>query len=204
MLPRSRSRWALRFCGALLGALVVACAPGCHASQTATSQETSVSAGDKSMGNGGDAGNVTFPLRASTNGRYLVDQNGVPFRIQGDAAWSFIANLTPGEMDTYLADRKARGFNTVLVNVLEHKFAVQAPRNRAGDFPFTAHANGSYDFSTPNPAYFAFADAALDKIAASGMLVLLDVMYAGNRGGDHGWWQVLAKSTSTPGKGYGY
>jgi len=154
----------------------------------------------------GDAstGKVTFPLKASTSGRYLVDQNSVPFRIQGDAAWSFITNLTPGEMDTYLADRKSRGFNTLLVSLLEHKFAVQAPRNRAGDFPFNAHANGSYDFSTPSPAYFAFADAALDKAAAAGMLVLLDVMYLGANGAEEGWWAELNNANNTPAKSYAY
>lgn len=154
----------------------------------------------------GDASStkMIFPLKASANGRYLVDQNGVPFRIQGDAGWGFIANLVPGEMDTYLADRQSRGFNTVIVNLLEHKFAVQAPRNRGGDFPFTAHANGSYDFSTTNPAYFSFADAALDKMAAAGMLVLLDIMYLGNGGGDEGWFEELTNATNTPAKCYSY
>src|SRR5260221_13398791 len=109
MLPRFRSRWALPFCGALLGALVVPCTPGCHASQTATSQETSVSAGDNHMGNGDDAGKMTFPLRAATNGRHLVDQNGVPFRMQGVAAWRFIPDLTPGRRGTSPLDRETRG-----------------------------------------------------------------------------------------------
>src|SRR4051812_1522237 len=101
---------------------------------------------------------ATYPLALAANRRTLVDQSGAPFRIQGDAAWSFIANLTAAEQDIYLADRQSKGFNTILVNLLEHEFAVQAPQNRNGDYPFTSHTVGSYDFGTPNEAYFAFAD----------------------------------------------
>src|SRR5947208_14461447 len=36
----------------------------------------------------------TYPLKMSANVRSLVDQNGKPFRIQGDSAQSLIANLT--------------------------------------------------------------------------------------------------------------
>ncbi len=35
-----------------------------------------------------------YPLKISTNRRYLVDQNNKPFRIQGDSAQSLIVNLT--------------------------------------------------------------------------------------------------------------
>jgi hypothetical protein len=156
-----------------------------------------------STGTGGAGGGLpraTYPVRVSSNGRYLVDQNGTPFKIHGDAAWSMIANLTAAEMDVYLADRKARGFNTVLVNLIEAKFAVNAPRNRAGDYPFTSHTAGSYDFSTPNETYFALADAAIDKAAASGIAIMLDVMYTGSGGGPEGWWSELSNATNTRAK----
>jgi hypothetical protein len=159
-------------------------------------------AGDASTGGAGGAGGVAagmpaFPLAVAPNGRYLVDQKGVPFRIQGDSSWSLIANLTASEVDTYLADRKARGFTAVLVNLLEHKFAVQAPRNRAGDYPFKVHAAGNYDFSIPDEAYFAFADTVLDKVRAAGMAVFLSIMYSGNGGGDEGWWRELTNGNNT-------
>ena len=146
-----------------------------------------------------------FPLKASANGRYLVDQKGTPFRIHADSAWSLIANLTPAEVDTYLADRKSRGFNTLLVSLIERKFAVQAPRNRAGDYPFVAHNFGSYDFTTPYEPYFTHADSVIDKIAASGMVVMLDVMYtAKDDDGNEGWWKELTNATNTPAKCYAY
>ena len=79
------------------------------------------------------AASYAYPLKVAANGRYLIDQNNKPFRIQGDSAQSLIANLTYAEAVTYLTDRQAKGFNTVNINLLEHKFAVDAPANRNGD-----------------------------------------------------------------------
>jgi hypothetical protein len=111
-----------------------------------------------------------------------------------------IANLTYAEADTYLNDRKAKGFNTVIVNLLEHKFAVNAPADRNGDQPFTTAGN----FATPNPAYFAFADSIIDLAAAKGMLVLLDYAYLGYNGGDEGWWAELTNGTNTQATCYAF
>jgi len=134
-----------------------------------------------------------FPLKVSGNGRYLVDQENRPFRIQGDSAQSLIANLTISEAETYLSDRKAKGFNSINMNLLEHKFAIKAPANRRGDAPFKTPE----DFSKPNEAYFAFADSILDLAASKGMLVSLAVMYLGYAGGEEGWWQALNKPSNS-------
>ena len=134
-----------------------------------------------------------YPLKISANGRYLVDQNGKPFRIQGDSAQSLVANLTYAEADKYLSDRQKKGFNTVNVNLIEAKFALHAPANRNGDAPFTKPG----DFSTPNEAYFAFADSIIDLAASKGMLVSLAAMYLGFQGGDEGWWKALTDGINT-------
>jgi hypothetical protein len=133
-----------------------------------------------------------FPLTVAPSGRYLVDQSGMPFRIHGDTAWSMIANLTYAEANTYLDDRRAKGFNTVLVNLLERRFAVNAPANRNGDAPFIT-AN---DFSTPNEAYFAFADSIIDLAASKDMLVLLTYMYLGSNPSE-GWSGQLTSAANT-------
>ena len=134
-----------------------------------------------------------YPLKVSKNGRYLVDQSDKPFRIQGDSAQSLIANLTYSEADAYLSNRQAKGFNTVNINLLEHKFAAKAPANLHGDVPFTR----SEDFSSPNEAYFAFADSIIDLAASKGMLVSLGAMYLGYDGGDQGWWEALNNRANT-------
>lgn len=116
-----------------------------------------------------------FPLRPSADHRTLVDSAGRPFRIHGDAAWSLVANLTDAEAERYLADRAARGFNAVLVNLIEHRFAVAAPRDRRGAVPFQPEG----DLGHPVDAYF---DAALETVRRAerhGMLVLLVPAYPG-------------------------
>ncbi len=134
-----------------------------------------------------------YPLKISANGRYLVDQNRKPFRIQGDSAQSLITNLTYTEAETYFADRQAKGFNAVNINLLEHKFALNAPANRKGDAPFLTPG----DFSTPNEAYFAFADSILELAASKGMLISLAPMFLGYNGGDEGWWSTLTSAANT-------
>src|SRR5690606_38242971 len=62
-----------------------------------------------------------FPVEAGPGLRHLVDAEGKPFFLHGDAAWSLIAQLNDDDAATYLEDRRARGFNAVLVNLLEHR-----------------------------------------------------------------------------------
>ena len=57
-------------------------------------------------------------LTPSANQRYLVDQKGDPFLLQGDAAWSLIvATESDAEVEQYLENRRQKGFNTILVNL---------------------------------------------------------------------------------------
>jgi hypothetical protein len=140
-----------------------------------------------------------FPLQRAPVGRTLVDASGRPFLLQGDAAWSLIVQLDDADLETYLAAREAKGFNTLLVSIIEHKFAAQAPRDAFGNAPFTTAG----DFSTPNPAYFAHVDYVLQRAEAHGFVVLLTFAYLGYNGGDEGWYQeLLAQSTATL-RGYG-
>ena len=55
-----------------------------------------------------------FPLRISSDRKYFVDQNGSPFLVVGDTAWSLPAQLYQTDMLRYLDDRKSRGFNAIL------------------------------------------------------------------------------------------
>ena len=57
---------------------------------------------------------ATFPLHTEAGKHYLVDAQGKPFLIHGDTAWSLMVQLTDAEVDQYLDDRKAKGFNTIL------------------------------------------------------------------------------------------
>ena len=144
-----------------------------------------------------------FPLGVAADGTTLVTGEGKPFLLHAEAAWSLIVQLNTTDTMRYLADRKARGFNAVLVNLIEHKYANNAPRNAAGDAPFTKAG----DFTTPNEAYFAYADHVIDLAASQGITVLLTPSYLGYQGGDEGWYQEMTAmatpSSSTKCRQYG-
>lgn len=128
-----------------------------------------------------------YPVAVSPDHRYLVDQSGKPFLIQGDAAWSLISGLTKEDAEAYLDDRHRKGFNTVIVNLIEHHFA--GPVNRYGEMPFTKTG----DFSTPNEKYFEHADWVIRKAAEKGIQVFLAPVYLGYIGTEEGWVEeVLA------------
>jgi chitodextrinase len=135
---------------------------------------------------------VRYPLRFSSDGRYLVDQNNQPFFINGETAWSLIAQPSDADAGLYLENRRQKGFNAVLVNLIEHQFATHAPANHYHDRPFTK----SGDFSTPNDDYFAHADSVISHAAAQGILVLLDPLYLGYGCGQEGWCAEVMNSSS--------
>jgi hypothetical protein len=164
----------------------------CHGRQGSTRAVARLSGGL-------DDSAVKFPLHVEAGRRYLVDANGKPFLLHGDTAWSLIAQPTDAEVDQYLDDRQARGFNTLIVNLIEHKFADNAPSNAQGDLPFLTPG----DFSTPNEAYFAHVDSVLTRAAQKGFLVLLVPVYLGYDGGDQGWYQEMVANGTTKLREYG-
>jgi hypothetical protein len=118
---------------------------------------------------------VRTPLRVSPDRRRLLDTDGNAVLLQGDAAWSLIANTTLDEARRYLEDRRRKGFNVVIVNLIERLFSQDPPRNLAGDEPFTTPG----DFRTPNEAYMAHAERVLAIAERLGILVILAPAYLG-------------------------
>lgn len=142
---------------------------------------------------------VSYPLGISGNRRYLIDQTGAPFLLQGDAAWSLFVQTTKEDAEYYLEDRARRGFNSILVNLLEHWFAGNPPMNFYGEGPFTIPNN----FATPNEKYFEHVDWVIEKAARLNIQILLAPIYlgaiGGQLGGDHdqGWIdEILAAPLS--------
>jgi hypothetical protein len=133
-------------------------------------------------------------LSVHASGRYLVDAQGAPFLIVGESAWALIHRLTLTQVDAYIADRKARGFNTAMVMLMRNQEWVAGgspPNNVNGDAPFSG---------TPLipanvvEAYFSHADTVLRKLRDAGMLVLLAGCYTGGSDSD-GWWDNLTSDT---------
>jgi hypothetical protein len=142
---------------------------------------------------------VGFPLAVRPGARYLEDAAGEPFLIYGEAAWSLIAQLRREDVDLYLDDRRARGFNTLLISLIEHRFSTNAPANAYGQPPFLRAG----DYSTPNEKYFEHADWILRRSAENGFLVLLVPSYMGFAGGSEGWYQEMAANGPAKLRQYG-
>jgi hypothetical protein len=104
-----------------------------------------------------------------------IDTNG---NCPLDSPHSLIANLSASDAAAYLANRAARGFNSLWVEVLCVPYT--GGRSNAslldGTRPFTRDIAGthSYDFTTPNDAYFAHVDQVMRMAATNGLVVMLD------------------------------
>jgi len=136
-----------------------------------------------------------YPLKASANHRYLVDQRGVPFLMVGDSPQALIGNLSESDADFYFAQRAAAGYNAVWINLLcnGYTFCNGDGTTFDGISPFTS----GDDLSTPNPAYFARVDHMLQLAANHNLVVLLDPIETG------GWWQTIIQNGPTKSYNYG-
>jgi hypothetical protein len=138
-----------------------------------------------------------YPLRIGPDHRHLVDQSGAPFLVQGDAAWSLISGLKKEDAEKYLEARRRQGFNSIIVNLIEHHF--NGPVDRYGNGPFTTPG----DFSTPNEKYFAYADWVIKKAGEKGIQVFLAPIYLGYMGTDEGWIEELKAGGPEKGRAWG-
>jgi chitodextrinase len=118
-----------------------------------------------------DVSTPVFPLKVSTNQRYLVDQNDQPFLIVGDSPQGLITDLSTADADTYFANRASHGFNAVQIHIFtKETFGGRSDYSTYdGITPFTTPG----DVTTPRESYFARVDAILNLAAQHGIVVFL-------------------------------
>lgn len=126
-------------------------------------------------------GAADFPLKVHTSGRYLVDRSGKPFLAVGDAPWSLFVRENQAGVIDYLDDRAARGFNTLVTEIVENALSHDPPRNEYGVAPFATPSA----FDQPAEEYFRTADFIIEAAAERGLLLMLSPLYLGYR--DPGW-----------------
>jgi hypothetical protein len=151
--------------------------------------------------------NGAWPVRVGPDRRHLVDRSGHAVLIQGDAAWSLIANTTVEEATWYLDQRSAQGFNAVLINLIERLFAADAPRDLSGAEPFTTPG----DFTTPNESYWAHAERIVELARERGIIAFLypaflgypQPHYPGYDGQDEGWYDEVVANGAEGCRVYG-
>jgi hypothetical protein len=110
-----------------------------------------------------------MPIRMSGNGRYFLDRAGEPLFCLGDTLWLLFRAHTAAEVEALLRDRKAKGFNALLIMLIgfEESFAA----NVNGDLPFE-----DSDPARLNERYFAHVDAML-RIASELDFILVCGVY---------------------------
>lgn len=129
------------------------------------------------------ADSPAYPLKASANGRYLVDQNGAPTMLVGDSPHSLFVNLSPQQANTYFANRASYGINALWIEMLCNTYTAGRSDGSTYDgiIPFTTPG----DLSTPNPAYFKRIDRMITLAGNHGIQIVLDAFETA------GWMSVL-------------
>jgi hypothetical protein len=96
-----------------------------------------------------------YPVTVGPTGRYLVDQNGVPFLMAGESPQAMIGNISEADAELFFSNRSAHGFNTVIIDLICAEYTGCRPSSANGatfdGIPaFTGQINGMPDFATPN------------------------------------------------------
>ena len=117
-----------------------------------------------------------FPTSISEDGHHMLDQLGEPWMMKGDAGWEVVTQLGPTDADQYLQDRAAKGFNTVLIQLIDNgAFTTNGPNNYNNDSPFT----GTAFASTLGPAFWGHVDHVLSRGAELGITFVITPAYHG-------------------------
>jgi Protein of unknown function (DUF4038) len=169
----------------LLGALLIAPMPRVLAEQAPTH-----------IAIAGSPDGPVYPLKASGNNRYLVDQNNIPFLMVGDSPQQLITNLSQQEAAAFMANRRSHGINTLWINLL-CIFTIASCNMEAKTFDGIVPFLVPGDIATPNTAYFQRVDDMLRIAAGHGMLVLLDPIETIS------WLDILRKNGESKAFGYG-
>ncbi len=95
-------------------------------------------------------------------GRYFVTADGKPWFWQGDTAWCIFDHPSPADVDVYLDDRAAKGFNVIqgCVAVWDYR----QHKNADGELVFDGGDPGKI-----NEKFFKNVDAVIEKVESRGM-----------------------------------
>ncbi|MCK5852636.1 DUF4038 domain-containing protein, partial [bacterium] len=120
------------------------------------------------------------PLQVSANGRFIVKTDNSPFFPQNDWATSLPWKLNTTNAASYLAARKAQGFNIVSMQAVKNCDSMAdyiATTNVAGIAPFQLVVDGDYknrwDVTKPIEAYWSAIDSIIDIAATQGLYISL-------------------------------
>jgi hypothetical protein len=137
---------------------------------------------------GQDAGQL---IALDPTGRFLITPStGQPVWIQGDSPQALGVQVSTADVETYLADRQARGYNVVWIILHDEGDQAKKPNDFYNDPPFTGGV-----FTNFGSAYWEHMDDVIRRCAAHGMTVMANVTFVGiNAGSGYSLNDVLASS----------
>lgn len=107
--------------------------------------------------------------------KFLINSNTMkPVFIVGEDAWSLVIQIPDEDVQLYLNDRAARGYNAIWVGLADNTFSDNPPRDIYGNVPFSGP-----DFTNENPAYWARVDKIVSWAAARGITVFASPAFSG-------------------------
>ena len=131
-----------------------------------------------------------FPIKASANGRYLVDAAGIPFLYHADTVWALPKKATLAVADEYFARRVRDGFTAVHLHAVSKE--VGPVTNLNGDEPFTPLD----DILKPNEVYWRHLDAILESAEKHGLVAAVSALWIRWGGQDREGWRNQLTETN--------
>jgi hypothetical protein len=104
-------------------------------------------------------------LKVTADGHYLQYEDGTPFFWLGDTGWELFHRLTKEEINIYLENRRAKGFNVIQAVILAEFNGLKKP-NQYGDVPLI-----DLDPKKPNEKYFELVDYTVNLAEEKNMFV---------------------------------
>lgn len=112
-----------------------------------------------------------FVSSISSNGRYFLDQTGLPILIKGDSPWAMFSDLSPAQVETWAANRQSHDFNAAIVSLIGSPINGGAANSGAtydGVQPFVGG-----NITTWNEAYWTRMDNYLTILKNHGITAFL-------------------------------
>jgi hypothetical protein len=125
----------------------------------------------------------TKSVKVSSNHRFFTDEKRQPFFWLGDTGWLLFSKLDRGEAETYLEDRRRKGFNVIQVMVLHTVAAVNAYGDSA-----LVNKNVAKPLTTPGASFtdakqydfWDHVDYIIDLAAKKGIYMALVPVWGSN------------------------
>ncbi len=133
--------------------------------------------------------------RMSPGGCNLVHADGTPAVLVADTAWALPWRATEQQCRVYAADRRAKGFNAVLLMSVQPDMHARGPRERTADESFDVGFEDlpSGHINELNPAYFQYLDQLVAILVEHEIVPVFQPIFQG-----FGWKGLSVAGTVVP------